>query len=159
MNASDDFTNSAEQPAESPIQSKANRLDKRLLVISGKFRRRSNPSSGYHSLDELWTDLYPCIELALSFEPSWSMQYMLRITGEFHDYCVGFGKENDVQGIPPMFRELEKAWLRLLEVQGLSTTDKIRSLNIFRDGKDKAEWLGIGEVYQQAMQAAAPVMS
>ncbi|KAM3585988.1 hypothetical protein VKS41_002521 [Umbelopsis sp. WA50703] len=96
--------------------------------------------------------------MALSFEPAWAMQYMLRITGEFHDYCIGFGKGGDVQQVPPMFRELEKAWLLLLDGQGLSTTDKIRSLNIFSDGNDKAEWLGIGEVYQQAKQAAAPVL-
>lgn len=101
---------------------------------------------------EVWTDLHPCIQMANTFEAWWAMQYMLRITGEFHDYCVAFREDHDIEHMPNMFRELEKAWLQLLKREGISTTDQIRSLNVFRDGNDKAESLHVGPVYQQAIQ-------
>ncbi|KAI9282992.1 hypothetical protein BC943DRAFT_362206 [Umbelopsis sp. AD052] len=140
------------QVAELTEQTKANRLDARLLKISGKFRRRTN-ESGYHSIMEVWEDLFPCVQVASSFEAWWAMQYMLRITGEFHEYCDGF--RDDITQMASMFDELEKAWLVLLEREGLSTTDKIRSINLFRDGQDKAGALGVPAVYQQVVKVLA----
>lgn len=101
---------------------------------------------------DVWVDLFPCVQVATSFEAWWAMQYMLRITGEFHEYCDGFREADDITQMSSMFDELEKAWLALLEREGLSTTDKIRSVNLFRDGQDKAGALGVPAVYQQVVK-------
>ncbi|KAH8550713.1 hypothetical protein BGW37DRAFT_74233 [Umbelopsis sp. PMI_123] len=150
MNASEE-ARETRNVAELTEQTKANRLDARLLKISGKFRRRTN-ASGYHSIMDVWVDLYPCIQVACTFESWWAMQYMLRITGEFHEYCDGFREADDIAQMASMFDELEKAWLVLLEREAVSTTDKIRSINLFRDGQDKAEVLGVQGVYQRVVK-------
>ncbi|RUS32375.1 hypothetical protein BC938DRAFT_475577 [Jimgerdemannia flammicorona] len=147
-------------------ETEINHLDNAILMVTRNFRSRTD-TTGYQSLATSWTDLSPIISEILTL-PSVSLatQYLLRVTGDFHDH---------LSVLPATAAELESYLTRVDEVwtelfqratDGLSMTDRVRVANVLRDGRDRADAVGVrkvvGEegvvpVYERALKAAVGV--
>ncbi|RUS13695.1 hypothetical protein BC937DRAFT_94914 [Endogone sp. FLAS-F59071] len=142
-------------------ETEINRLDNAILNVTRKFRSRTD-TTGYQSLSSVWSDLHPII-LSILLLPSGPLaaQYLLRVTGDFHDHLVAFRGAEEAKDY---IRAVDTTWVQLLSdarAASLSGTDRVRIANVLRDGKDRAAEVGVNgidvngvvvPVYQEALQ-------
>ena len=124
---------------------------------------RTNPD-GYSDLSSLWHDLHPVLLVALSLPSKLpATQYILRINGDFHEYMAAWpeSNKNEMEGY---LKEFDNAWVALLtrrdgDSVGPTGTDMVRIRNMLRDGKERAQKMGVTmvegvtEVYERALDA------
>lgn len=67
-----------------------------------------------------------------------AIQRLLRITSDFYEYCVAYRDDTDTTEFQEYFGELDQTWTDLLSRPGTSMTDRIRALNVLRDGQELA---------------------
>ncbi|KAF1797483.1 hypothetical protein V8B55DRAFT_1336444 [Mucor lusitanicus] len=114
-------------------------------------RQAAEKVGGYESLLELWQDFAPVI-LATIHSKS-PIQRLLNYTGDFHEFCDAF-KDTDLHEYKEYFDAMDFAWTRVLKDKSPTKTDKVRIVNVLRDGQDRASQLGLQEVYPHATDMA-----
>jgi hypothetical protein len=107
---------------------------------------------GYESLPELWQDFAPVILGTIHLKSP--IQRLLNYTGDFHEFCDAFKEDTDLQEYKEYFDAMDFAWCRVLKDKNPTKTDKVRIVNILRDGQDRAANLGLQEVYPHATDIA-----
>lgn len=110
--------------------------------------------TGYQSLPELWQDFAPIILQVIHLKNPPPVQRLLNYTGDFHEFCGSFQQDTDEYEYKEYFEAMDYAWCRLLDLP-TSQTDKVRIINILRDGQDKVARMGLHfEVYPHALDKA-----
>lgn len=107
----------------------------------------------YKSLPELWQDFAPIILQTIHLRSS-PVQRLLTYTGDFHEFCDAFKEDTDLHEYKEYFEAMDFAWCTVLSKDSVSTTDRVRIVNVLRDGQDRASQLGLQEVYAHATDKA-----
>ncbi|KAI9490073.1 hypothetical protein BDB00DRAFT_875657 [Zychaea mexicana] len=142
-----------QREADSREQQNVDCLDSMTLQILRKYRKRLEPS-GYQSLPDLWPDLKELIDASLQL-PSWqAIQRLLNQTSYFYEFCHGYRADTEQVEYQEYFKHLEDAWIHLFGQEDLAMTDRIRALNVLRDGHQlAAEEFGIPNALNRALEA------
>jgi hypothetical protein len=108
----------------------------------------------YSSLPELWQDFAPIILQVIHLRNPTPVQRLLNYTGDFHEFCESFKDDTEEFEYKEYFEAMDYAWCRILELP-TSQTDKVRIINLLRDGQDTVARLGLHmEVYPHAIDKA-----
>lgn len=100
-------------------------------------------------MPQLWQDLAPIILETIHLTPTTAIQRLLNYTGDFHDFCEAYKDDTDLFEYKEYFEAMDFAWCSVLK-DSTSQTDKVRIINVLRDGQDRASKLGLSEVYSKA---------
>lgn len=122
-----------------------------MLLIKKKIR--AEVQGGYKSLPELWQDFAPIILQTIHLKSS-PVQRLLNYTGDFHEFCDAFKEDTDLHEYKEYFDAMDFAWTTVLAKDDVSATDRVRIVNVLRDGQDRASNLGLQEVYAHATDKA-----
>ncbi|KAI9249505.1 hypothetical protein BDA99DRAFT_523983 [Phascolomyces articulosus] len=142
-----------QREADSRDQRNVDRLDDMTLQILRKYRKRLEPS-GYTSLPELWPDLKQVIDLSIQLEPYQAIQRLLNLTNYFYEFCHGYRADTEQDEFQEYFQHVENTWIYLFRQEGLGMTDRIRALNVLRDGHQlAAQELGVPDALNEALKA------
>ncbi|KAG2229917.1 hypothetical protein INT48_008298 [Thamnidium elegans] len=125
---------------------KIEKIDEAYKQVIRKF---PEPHGGYDSLPQLWQDLAPIILETIHLTPATAIQCLLNYTGDFHEFCEAFKEDTDLHEYKEYFDAMDFAWCTVLK-GNTSQTDKVRIVNVLRDGQDRASKLGLSEVYSHA---------
>ncbi|CAO3696050.1 unnamed protein product [Rhizopus microsporus] len=100
-------------------------------LVQRKFHKRNEPEKGgYATLSDYWKEF-----------------------GEFHDVCDAYERDAEIYEYKECFDALDFAWQTVIEDhQPISQTDKVRILNVLRDGQDRASLFGLNQVYHHATE-------
>ncbi|KAL7319777.1 hypothetical protein PS15m_002871 [Mucor circinelloides] len=128
------------------------KIDEAYVNITRKFRKRAEKVGGYESLPELWQDFAPVVLATIHLKSP--IQRLLNYTGDFHDFCDAFKEDTDLHEYKEYFDAMDFAWSRVLKDKNPTKTDKVRIVNVLRDGQDRASQLGMQEVYPHATDIA-----
>lgn len=128
------------------------KIDEAYVKITRKYRKRAEKVGGYESLPELWQDFAPVILATIHLKSP--IQRLLNYTGDFHEFCDAFKEDTDLHEYKEYFDAMDFAWTRVLKDKNPTKTDKVRIVNILRDGQDRASQLGLQEVYPHATDIA-----
>ncbi|KAI7876705.1 hypothetical protein K492DRAFT_210197 [Lichtheimia hyalospora FSU 10163] len=112
-------------------------LDDLTLQILRKYRKRMD-SSGYQSLPDLWQDFAPVMDAAVKLPPPQAMQRMLSLTSYFYEFCHGYRADTEKYEYEEYFDAMNNAWEAIFQQQH-GMTDRIRALNVLRDGHTLAQ--------------------
>ncbi|CAO3629012.1 unnamed protein product [Mucor hiemalis] len=129
------------------------KIDEAYTKVIRRFRKRAELQGGYDSLPQLWQDFAPIILETIHLRSAPPVQRLLNYTGDFHEFCDAFKEDTDLHEYKEYFDAMDYAWCRVLE-QDISKTDKVRIVNLLRDGQDRASQLGLQEVYSHATDLA-----
>ncbi|KAI7900519.1 uncharacterized protein BX663DRAFT_517905 [Cokeromyces recurvatus] len=130
-------------------ENRIEKLEEANTKIIRKFRKRAEKLGGYESLPQLWEEFAPIILKTIHLKSP--IQHLLNFTGDFHDYCDAFKEDTDLYEYKEYFDAMDFAWTCVLKDKEASETDKVRIMNILRDGQDRASLLGLQEVYSHAI--------
>lgn len=98
----------------------------------------------------------PLVEASLELSPPQAIQRMLNLTSYFYDFCHAYRADTEQYELKEYFEFLENAWIQLFQEQH-GMTDRIRALNVLRDGHNQAaDVFGIPDALNRALQAALP---
>lgn len=107
-------------------------------------------------MPELWQDFVPVVEASLKLSPAQAIQRMLQLTSYFYDFCHAYRADTEQHVFKDYFEFLENAWIRIFQEQH-GMTDRIRALNVLRDGHEQAaDIFGVPDALNRALQAALP---
>ncbi|KAG2202413.1 hypothetical protein INT47_008884 [Mucor saturninus] len=129
------------------------KIDEAYIKVIRKFRKRAELQGGYKSLPELWLDFAPIILKTIHLKSS-PVQRLLTYTGDFHEFCDAFKEDTDLHEYKEYFEAMDFAWCTILAHSNVSATDRVRIINVLRDGQDRASKLGLQEVYAHATDKA-----
>ncbi|KAG2219152.1 hypothetical protein INT45_002343 [Circinella minor] len=142
-----------QREADSRDQHNVDRLDDMTLQILRKYRKRLEPS-GYNSLPDLWPDLKDLMNLSIQLQPYQAIQRLLSLTNYFYEFCHGYRADTEKDEYKEYFDHLENMWVYLFRQEGLGMTDRIRALNVLRDGHQlAADEYGIPDALNRALEA------
>ncbi|KAI8997840.1 hypothetical protein BDB01DRAFT_846443 [Pilobolus umbonatus] len=128
------------------------KLDEKYIQVVRKYRKRVETGGGYESMPELWSDFAPLVQQTMHLK--YPIQRLLQYTGDFHEFCDAFKDDTDIQEYQEYFDAMDFAWITVLKESDISATDRVRIVNILRDGQDKAQLLGLSQVYIRAADLA-----
>ncbi|KAG0749755.1 hypothetical protein G6F57_001598 [Rhizopus arrhizus] len=119
--------------------------------IQRKFHKRNEPG-GYDTIQEYWEDFTHVVQLTLHLKTSSSIQILLNLTGDFHDVFDEFNETKKSLDCREYFEAMEFAWKSIIQTHKVDQTDKVRILNVLRDGQDRAAVLSLPSAYSHAIQ-------
>ncbi|KAI8144274.1 hypothetical protein BJV82DRAFT_668102 [Fennellomyces sp. T-0311] len=138
--------------ADSREQRTIAELDDMTLQILRKYRKRLEPS-GYSSLPDLWQDLVVLIDASIQIAPAQAIQRLLSLTSYFYEFCHGYRADTEQDEYKEYFGHLENAWVQLFQHQQIGMTDRIRALNVLRDGNQlAADEFGVPDALNRALE-------
>jgi hypothetical protein len=111
-----------------------------------------NEPGGYDTIQEYWKDFTHVVQLTLHLKTSSSIQILLNLTGDFHDVFDEFNETKKSLDCQEYFEAMEFAWKSLIQTHKVDQTDKVRILNVLRDGQDRAAVLSLPSAYSHAIQ-------
>ena len=124
-------------------------LEKILILIINRLE-----PSGYNSLPDLWPDLRELMNLSIQLQPYQAIQRLLSLTNYFYEFCHGYRADTEKDEYEEYFNHVENMWVHLFRQEGLGMTDKIRALNVLRDGHQlAADEYGISDALNRALEA------
>ncbi|CEG69485.1 hypothetical protein RMATCC62417_05552 [Rhizopus microsporus] len=117
-------------------------------------QRKNEPEKGgYATLSDYWKEFGHVVQHTMHLKSSSSIQLLLNLTGEFHDVCDAYERDAEIYEYKECFDALDFAWQAVIEDhQPISQTDKVRILNVLRDGQDRASLFGLNQVYHHATE-------
>ncbi|KAI8882408.1 hypothetical protein K501DRAFT_249269 [Backusella circina FSU 941] len=118
------------------------KIEEKSRQILRKFNKRAE-TSGYQSLPELWQDFAGVIKATIHLSTPQAVQHLLQYTSEFHDYCEAYKEDTELNEYNEYFEAMDFAWCSVLSNHEIGQTDKVRIVNILRDGQDRAAQLGL----------------